>query len=50
MVLGERALVVNACEVNRKEDYIYVEVIISATWEEKRGGGVIPKPGLHFNS
>ena len=50
MVLSERAPVVNACEVSRKKDYIYVEVIISTAWEEKRGGGVIPEPGLHFNS
>ena len=34
MVLGERALVVNACEANRKKDYIYVEVIIPTAWEE----------------
>ena len=42
MVLGERAPVVNACEVNRKMDWIYVEVINSSVWEKQRAVGVVP--------
>ena len=34
MLSGERVPVVNACEVDRKKDYIYVEVIIPTAWEE----------------
>ena len=34
MVVVWRAVVVRACEVDRKKDYIHVKVIISTAWEE----------------
>lgn len=34
MVVFWRAAVVKACEVDRKEDQIYVKVIISTAWGE----------------